>query len=244
MPLTSLIGREREITAACTLLLRPEVRFLTLTGTGGVGKTRLALAIATEMQEEFPDGVCFVSLAPIQDADLVLPTIAQTLGLHGSRTRSPLEGLQDALHEQQLLLVLDNFEQVVQAAPSLVELLAACPHLKLLVTSREVLHVRGEREFVVPPLALPDPNHLPEEETLAHYGAVALFLERAREVQPTLQLDSITAPLITEICQRLDGLPLAIELGAVGTSPASLNWWASGSACPPADPTRHHRLEL
>ncbi len=214
MPLTSLIGREREITAACTLLLRPEVRFLTLTGTGGVGKTRLALAIATEMQEEFPDGVCFVSLAPIQDADLVLPTIAQTLGLHGSRTRSPLEGLQDALHEQQLLLVLDNFEQVVQAAPSLVELLAACPHLKLLVTSREVLHVRGEREFVVPPLALPDPNHLPEEETLAHYGAVALFLERAREVQPTLQLDSITAPLITEICQRLDGLPLAIELAA------------------------------
>src|SRR6266487_4210163 len=213
LSLTSLIGREREIAAACTLLLRPEVRFLTLTGTGGVGKTRLAIAIATEMQEEFPDGVCFVSLAPIQDTDLVLPTVVQALGLQGS-IQPPLEVLQAALFEQHLMLVLDNFEQVVTAAPSLVDLLAACPHLKLLVTSREVLHVRGEREFVVQPLALPDPQHLPDEETLAHYGAVALFLERAREVQPALQLTAVTAPLITEICRRLDGLPLAIELAA------------------------------
>jgi predicted ATPase/DNA-binding CsgD family transcriptional regulator len=211
-PLTSLIGREREVAAACTLLARPEVRLLTLTGTAGVGKTRLGLAIASELREDFPDGVCFVSLAPLQEHELVLPTIAQALGLHGSRTRAPLEVLQAALRERHLLLVLDNFEQVIEAAPSLVELLSACPHLILVVTSREVLHVRGEREFPVQPLALPDARHLPDLETLSRYGAVALFLKQAQEIQPRFQLTNEQIPLIAEICRRLDGLPLAIEL--------------------------------
>jgi predicted ATPase/DNA-binding CsgD family transcriptional regulator len=212
LPLTSLLGREREVAAVCTLLARLEVRFLTLTGTGGVGKTRLALAIASEVEGGFPDGVCFVSLASIQDAASVLPTLVQTLGLQSSR--APLKLLQTALREQQLLLVLDNFEQVAEAAPLLIDLLAACSWLKLLVTSREVLHVRGEHVVEVPPLALPDPRHLSDSATLARYGAVALFLERAREVQPPLEFTPGNAALIAEICVRLDGLPLALELAA------------------------------
>jgi predicted ATPase/DNA-binding CsgD family transcriptional regulator len=223
LPLTSLLGREREVAAACTLLARPEVRFLTLTGTGGVGKTRLALAIASELQGSFADGVCFVSLAPIQDAALVLPTVVQALGLQGSSAQGSMDLLKAALRERHLLLLLDNFEPVVAAAPQLVELLAACPRLTLLVTSREVLHVRGEREFPVPPLALPDPQHLPDCETLARYGAVALFLARAREVQPTFALTPDTAQLIAEISVRLDGLPLAIELAAARLKLLSLS---------------------
>jgi predicted ATPase/DNA-binding CsgD family transcriptional regulator len=221
LQLTSLIGREREVAAACTLLLRPEVRLLTLTGTAGVGKTRLALAIASEVKGNFADGVCFVSLAPLADADLVLPTIVQALGLHSS-TRAPLEQLQVALREQELLLLLDNFEQVVEASPPLVELLTSCTHLTLLVTSREVLHVRGEHAFLVPPLPLPDLTPLPDCATLSRYGAVALFLARAQEAQSTFQLSDEQAPLVVEICRRLDGLPLALELAAARLTLLSL----------------------
>ncbi len=212
LPLTSLIGREQEIATVSTLLVRPEVRLLTLTGTGGVGKTRLALAIVTEMRDAFSDGICFVSLAPIQDPDLVLPTIVQALGLQGGSNRPLLEHLQASLREHHLLLVLDNFEQVAAAAPLLLNLLVACPGLTILVTSRETLHVRGEYLFAVQPLAVPDPKRLPADETIASYGSVALFLERAREIHPPLQVTIEQVPLITEICRRLDGLPLAIEL--------------------------------
>jgi predicted ATPase/DNA-binding XRE family transcriptional regulator len=214
LPLTPLIGREREVVEVCTLFRRAKVRLLTLTGTGGVGKTRLALAVANEIQHDFANGVYFVSLAPLQDATLVLPTIARLLGLQESGTRSPLEQLKAALHRQHLLLVLDNFEHVLEAAPSLLELLAACPLLKLLVTSRAVLRVRGEREFVVQPLALPDPTSLPQRESILRSEAVALFLERTREVIPDFELTNEDLPLITEICRRVDGLPLAIELAA------------------------------
>jgi predicted ATPase/DNA-binding CsgD family transcriptional regulator len=214
LPLTRLLGREREVAAAITLLSRPDVRLLTFTGTGGVGKTHLALQVAAEAQADFADGASFVSLAPIHNVDLVLPTVIQALGLQSSTDRSPLDQLQGALRERHLLLVLDNFEQVIVAAPLLVELLTACPHLKLLVTSREVLRVRGERAFPVRPLALPDPRRLPDHETISRYGAVGLFVERAREAVPSFRLTPTTAPVVAEICVRVDGLPLAIELAA------------------------------
>jgi predicted ATPase/class 3 adenylate cyclase len=211
---TAFIGREKEVDAVRQYLLREVVRLLTLTGPGGVGKTRLGLQVAAEVAEFFTDGTWLVSLATVSDPELVLPTIAQTLGLQEEGGGSLLVQLQVTLHEKQVLLLLDNFEQVASAATHVADLLGACPRLKVLATSREALHVRAEREFPVPALALPDLKHLPDLATLSQYEAVALFIERAQAVKPDFQVTNANAPAVAEICARLDGLPLAIELAA------------------------------
>jgi predicted ATPase len=214
-PLTPLVGREQEIAAVCALLLRPEVRLVTLTGTGGVGKTRLAVHVAAEVLADFPDGVFFVSLASLSDPALVLSTIAQILDVKESGARPLSELLTACLRDKHLLLCLDNFEHLLEASPQLTNLLRVCPHLAILVTSRAVLHLQGEHLFPVPPLAVPDLTGLPlTAETLPDSAAVALFLQRARAIQPTIQLTSTNARPTAELCIRLDGLPLAIELAA------------------------------
>ncbi len=200
--------------AVLRLLSREEVRLVTLTGPGGTGKTRLGLQVAAELSETFADGVYFVNLAPLVDPHLVVSTIAQALDLKEVAGLSLLDLLKGALHWKHLLLLLDNFEQVVDAAVDVAALLAACPNLKVLVTSRMPLHVRGEQEFAVPPLATPDPRHLPDLESLSQYEAVALFIQRAQAVRSEFQVSNANAPAIAQICTRLDGLPLAIELAA------------------------------
>ncbi|HEX8680787.1 MAG TPA: tetratricopeptide repeat protein [Ardenticatenaceae bacterium] len=209
-----LVGRERELTQVTGLLQQEEVGLVTLTGPGGTGKTRLALQVAAELLDAFPDGVYFVNLAPISDPALVVPTIAQTLGLRDEGDQPLLDRLHTYLQDKQLLLMLDNFEQVVEATEAVDALCQATPRLKLLVTSRVPLHLYGEREFHVPPLTLPARGHLPPVERLTQYGAVRLFIERAQAVKAGFQVTNDNAPAVAEICARLDGLPLAIELAA------------------------------
>ena len=212
--LTSLIGREQLVNDICTLFSRPEIRLLTLLGTGGIGKSRVAIQVANASRHAFADGVCFVPLAKISDPTLVIPAIAQELGIQEQPERSDFEQVQVWLREKQFLLLLDNFEQVVTAAPLIEELYASCPLLKVVVTSRAVLHVQGEQEFPVPPLALPDLRRLSEDWVLSPSTAVTLFVQRAQSTLPTFQLTQTNVHAIIEICVRLDGLPLAIELAA------------------------------
>jgi predicted ATPase/transcriptional regulator with XRE-family HTH domain len=213
-PLTRLIGRIQEVAAARNALLQADTRLLTLIGPPGIGKTRLSVQVASELRDAFADGVFFVALAPIGAPNLVAATIAQRLGVTETGGQPLVERLCSALRDKRLLLVLDNFEQVVAAAPLVVELLEASVGLKVLATSRAALQVRGERLFPVPPLLLPDLAQLPPTAVLARNPAVALFVERARAVKPDFALTEANAQAIAAICYRLDGLPLAIELAA------------------------------
>ncbi|HEX5414751.1 MAG TPA: tetratricopeptide repeat protein [Chloroflexota bacterium] len=211
---TLLVGRTREILLARQLLLRDDARLVTLTGAAGIGKTRLGIAVAGRLPEAFPDGVCFVDLAPITDPALVASTMAHRLGLTDLTAQSSREGMQRALRDKRALLVLDNFEQVVPAAPVLAELLEACSGLKILVTSRTPLGLRWEHELPVPPLPLPDLKHLPPLDVLGQVPPVALFTSRARAADPEFRLTLENVRAVAELCTRLDGLPLAIELAA------------------------------
>ncbi len=211
---TQLIGREATAAEALALLKRDETRLLTLTGPGGTGKTRLATYLATRLLESFADGVFFIDLAPVSDPQLVASTIAQTLGVKESATASIEESLKQSLRQRRMLLVLDNFEQVIEAAPLVWELLSSCFLLKALVTTRAALRVHGELEFPVLPLALPAPARPASIEELAGNPAVELFVQRARAAQPVFRLTAENARPVADICLRLEGLPLAIELAA------------------------------
>ena len=210
---STFVGRDAELEHVRARLGDQNVRLLTLMGPGGTGKTRLALRAAAEQIDKFEDGVFFVDLSAVRDTQSLLAVIARTIGVNETTDPTLLEDVKNWLRNRHVLLVLDNFEQITHAAPTLVDLLADCGGLRLLVTSREALHIRGEHLFAVPPLSLPAPG--PENRsaaTLGRYEAVQLFVDRAQEVKPDFRLSDTNAPVVADICRRLDGLPLAIEL--------------------------------
>ena len=211
---TPLVGREREVGEILDQVRSEEVRLLTLTGPGGTGKTRLALQSGADLLEGFDDGVFFIALATITEPAQVPSAIAGPLGVKESAEQPLVETLKSYLHHKHLLLVLDNFEQVLEGAPVVAELLAACAKLKVLATSRIPLRLYGEQEYPVPPLAVPDPSDLPPLKVLTQHEAVTLFVERARAIKPEFAVTNESARAVAEICARLDGLPLAIELAA------------------------------
>jgi predicted ATPase/transcriptional regulator with XRE-family HTH domain len=213
-PLTRLIGREQAVAGVGNYIMRDDIRLLTLTGAPGIGKTRLSMQVATELLPWFEDGVFFVELGPINDPSLLASIIGSAIGLKETGSRPIAGDLKEFLGNKRVLVVLDNFEQILDTAPVVIDLLSSCPRLKVLVTSREALHVPGEQQLPVPPLDLPDLARLPGVQALPGHAAISLFLERARAVDPDFRLTPENAQAVATICARLDGLPLAIELAA------------------------------
>ena len=223
--LTSLLGRERELEAISAMLMQPKVRLLTVTGAPGIGKTRLALDVGSNLMGlgEFEDGAFVVELAAITEPDQVLAAASRALGLKEDANEPVEAQLLDYVRERRMLLVLDNFEQVLDAAPGVVKLLEGSPWLKVLVTSREALHIRGERRFVVPPLAVPEAGNAAPLETILTYASVELFVERARSAAPEFDITEGNVRDVAAVCMELEGLPLAIELAAAQVGRLSLN---------------------
>jgi predicted ATPase len=223
--LADFVGREREVRSLRGLLSRRDVRLVTLTGPGGSGKTRLSMQVASEMSDVFEDGVLFVPLAPVASPDGVVQAIARAVGEPGPADSDPMRWLIEQIRDQRLLVLLDNFEHLLDAAPRLLELLRGCPRVTVLVTSRAALRLSGERAFPVAPLPVPDIEHLPALAELRSNPSVALFVDRATRVIPDFELTDVNAATVARLCARLDGLPLALELAAARLtvlSPAEL----------------------
>ncbi|MEP6986983.1 MAG: tetratricopeptide repeat protein, partial [Chloroflexota bacterium] len=221
--LTSFVGRNNDVTEVCRFLHRPDVRLMTLLGPGGIGKSRLSLQVGASLQDEYEDGIFFVALAPVSRPEAVIETIAQTLKVEEVGTATLLEAVKSHLHQRQILLVLDNFEQIIDAAPLVNELLAAAPRLKVLTTSREELLIYGEHVYQVAPLTLPEGTQTLDPVSLLRYSALALFVDRVRSTQVDFTMDTSNSADILSICRRLDGLPLAIELAAVRARDLSIH---------------------